>query len=53
VTLRWVLITDLVDADPETALTPHALLCTDINAAAPQIVEWFILRLQLDVTQRL
>jgi hypothetical protein len=44
------LITDLVDADPETALTPQALLCTDVNVAAPQIVEWFVLRWQLEVT---
>ena len=50
VALRWVLITDLEDADPATALTPQALLCTDCGAAAAQIVEWFVLRWQLEVT---
>ena len=50
VAIRWVLITDLEDADPATALKPQALLCTDSNVAAPQIVEWFVLRWQLEVT---
>src|SRR5215211_1143967 len=50
VALRWVLIADLEDADPATALQPQALLCTDCGAAAPQIVEWFVLRWQLEVT---
>lgn len=50
VALRWVLITDLADADPATALAPQALLCTDCAVAAPQIVEWFVLRWQLEVT---
>lgn len=50
VTIRWVLVTDLNRADPATALTPQALLCTDVNAAATQIVEWFVLRWQLEVT---
>jgi hypothetical protein len=50
VALRWVLITDLENADPATALQPQALLCTDSSAAAPQIVEWFVLRWQLEVT---
>ena len=34
VTLRWVLIADLADADPATALAPQALLCTDCAVAA-------------------
>ena len=50
VALRWVLIADLEDADPATALQPQALLCTDCGAAAAQIVEWFVLRWQLEVT---
>jgi hypothetical protein len=50
VALRWVLIADLADADPATALQPQALLCTDCGAAAPQIVAWFVLRWQLEVT---
>jgi hypothetical protein len=44
VALRWVLIADLADADPATALQPQALLCTDCGVAAAQIVEWFVLR---------
>jgi hypothetical protein len=50
VPLRWVLIADLLEADPATALAPQALLCTDSGAEAPQIVEWFVLRWQLEVT---
>jgi hypothetical protein len=43
--IRWVLITD-----PEGLFRPQALLCTDVNATATQIVEWFVLRSQLEVT---
>jgi hypothetical protein len=50
VPLRWVLITDPVGTDPAKAMTPQALLCTDSSVAAPQIVEWFVLRWQLEVT---
>jgi hypothetical protein len=50
VTLRWVLVADLENTDPATALQPQALLCTDSSATAPQIVEWFVLRWQLEVT---
>lgn len=50
VALRWVLVADLENADPATALQPQALLCTDSAATAPQIVEWFVLRWQLEVT---
>lgn len=50
VSLRWVLITDPVETDPAKAMAPQALLCTDSSVAAPQIVEWFVLRWQLEVT---
>ena len=45
VTIRWVLI-----RDPEGAFDPQALLCTDPAADPTQIVEWFVLRWQLEVT---
>jgi hypothetical protein len=35
---------------PEGTFAPQALLYTDLNAAALQIVSWFVLRWQLDVT---
>ncbi len=50
VPLRWVLIADPVDTDPTEAMEPQALLCTDSSVAAPQIVAWFVLRWQLEVT---
>jgi hypothetical protein len=45
VPLRWVLI-----RDPEGKFAPQALLSTDQELAAAQIVEWFVLRWQLEVT---
>ena len=45
VSLRWVLI-----RDPLGEFQPQALLCTDPAVAAPQIVPWFVLRWQLEVT---
>ena len=45
VPLRWVLI-----CDPQQQFAPQALLCTELQATAQQIVEWFVLRWQLDVT---
>ena len=45
VALRWVLITD-----PQGQFEPQALLSTDPTATAVQIVEWFVLRWQLEVT---
>ena len=45
VSIRWVLITD-----PEGAFEPQALLCTDTSVGAEQIIEWFVLRWQLEVT---
>ena len=45
VLLRWVLI-----RDPQGAFDPQALLCTDPSADPAQILEWFVLRWQLEVT---
>jgi hypothetical protein len=45
VPLRWVLI-----RDPFNQFKPQALLCTDINVEATQIIEWFVMRWQLEVT---
>ena len=45
VPLRWVLV-----RDPQGAFDPQALLCTDPSADSTQILEWFVLRWQLEVT---
>src|SRR3954451_21869354 len=45
VALRWVLV-----RDPLGEFEPQALLCTDPTLRAPQIVECFVLRWQLEVT---
>ena len=45
VPLRWVLI-----RDPVGQFEPQALLSTALGVTAQQIVEWFVLRWQLDVT---
>ena len=45
VLLRWVLI-----RDHQGAFDPQALLCTDSAADPTQILEWFVLRWQLEVT---
>ena len=45
VTIRWVLI-----RDPQGAFDPQALLCTDPSADPTRILEWFVLRWQLEVT---
>ena len=45
VTIRWVLV-----RDPEGTFDPQALLCTDPSADPTQILEWFVLRWQLEVT---
>ncbi len=45
VPVRWVLI-----RDPDAAFPPQALLCTDLDASPTQIVSWFVLRWQLEVT---
>ena len=45
VLICWVLV-----RDPQGAFAPQALLCTDPAAAPTQILEWFVLRWQLEVT---
>lgn len=45
VPIRWVLI-----RDPRGAFPTQALLCTDLDADPQQIISWFILRWQLEVT---
>ena len=43
--IRWVLV-----RDPQGAFTSQALLCTDPSAEPARILEWFVLRWQLEVT---
>jgi hypothetical protein len=45
VPIRWVLI-----RDPKGKFKPQALLCTDLSVKPVQIIEWFVLRWQLEVT---
>ena len=45
VPIRWVLI-----RDPQGEFAPQALLCTGLAVAPAQIMEWFVLRWQLEVT---
>ena len=45
VQIRWVVVRHL-----EEALVPQALLCTDIDADPLQIVQWYMLRWQVEVT---
>lgn len=45
VPLRWVLI-----RSPEEKFKPGALFCSDSSVSAQQIVEWFILRWNIEVT---
>lgn len=45
VPLRWVLV-----RDPHGQMEPQALLSTEAAWTAPQIVEWFVLRWQMEVT---
>ena len=47
VPIRWVLI-----RDPKGKFKTQALLCTDLTVKPPQIVRWFVLRWQLEVTFR-
>ena len=47
VLIRWILV-----RDPQGEFTPQALLCTDPSADPTQILEWFVLRWQLEVTFR-
>ena len=43
--IRWVLI-----RDPKGKFEPKALLCTKLDAQPIQILEWFVMRWQLEVT---
>lgn len=43
--IRWVLI-----RDPKGEFRSQALLCTDLHVDAVQIVKWFVMRWQLEVT---
>ncbi len=43
--IRWVLI-----RDPKGKFKTQALLCTDLTIAPIQIIQWFVLRWQLEVT---
>jgi hypothetical protein len=45
VPIRWVLI-----RDPQGKFKPQALLCTDPHIRPEQIIQWFVLRWQLEVT---
>ena len=45
VPVRWVLV-----RDPEGAFKTQALLCTDLDAAPEQVLRWFVMRWQLEVT---
>jgi hypothetical protein len=45
VSIRWVLI-----RDPKGKFKAQALLCTDPRVPPAQVVQWFILRWQLEVT---
>jgi hypothetical protein len=47
VPIRWVLV-----RDPRVQFATQALLCTDLAADPLQIVSWFVLRWQLEVTFR-
>lgn len=47
VPIRWVLI-----RDPQGKFKPQALLCTDLTVKPEQIIKWFVLRWQLEVTFR-
>jgi hypothetical protein len=45
VAVRWVLI-----RDPEGEFKTQALLCTDLDADPKEILRWFMMRWQLEVT---
>ena len=45
VAIRWVIL-----RDPQAQFVPEALLCTDQARTATQIIEWFVLRWQMEVT---
>jgi len=43
--IRWVLV-----RDPKQIFKTQALLCTDLNISAEQIIQWFVRRWQVEVT---
>jgi hypothetical protein len=43
--IRWVIV-----CDPLKRFKPQALLCTDVNVSAEQIIQWFVRRWQVEVT---
>jgi hypothetical protein len=43
--IRWVIV-----RDPKRIFKTQALLCTDVNISAEQIIQWFIRRWQVEVT---
>lgn len=43
--IRWVLI-----RDPKGVFDPQALLCTELNTQPEQVVKWFVMRWQVEVT---
>lgn len=45
VPIRWVLI-----RDPQAEFATQALLCTNLEAEAQQIIDWFVLRWPMEVT---
>jgi hypothetical protein len=45
VPIRWLLV-----RDPLGELQPQAFLCTDLDAAAVDVLQWFVSRWQLEVT---
>jgi len=45
VPIRWVIV-----RDPKQLFKTQALLCTDVNISAEQIIEWFVRRWQVEVT---
>ena len=50
VRLRQVLIRWVLTRDPQEAFAPQALLCTGPAADPAQILQWFVLRWQLEAT---
>jgi hypothetical protein len=45
VPIRWVIV-----RDPLKRFKTQAILCTDINVSAEQIIQWFVCRWQVEVT---
>ncbi len=43
--VRWVIV-----RDPKHTFKTQALLCTDVNISAEQIIQWFVRRWQVEVT---